>query len=417
MMRRFSLKAAVLAAALLLGALIPALAQQRGPGLVGDVNGDGRITSADALAVYAYLAGRPIPATFDVPGRGDADGDGQITRADAELIMRVAVGQASGDRPVGKPVVPGTPPAEGPLRLQCVANTRSATVRCSEPGAPTPAGVQGDRIIYGGQHVNVSLITDNVTTVADTFAFDMKVKNLLGQAIGTHDGVTMDSVKVFFDAEPRNTSSTPGNGTVTAVNHNGAQPFLSSEPQKYFAYGEIIQPQAISAARRWKLKVDPGVESFVFFLWVSSPVQHPNGYVDVYPDSAEISAGATLQLSDTVRNRLGRPVGGTVTWSSANPAIATVDANGLVTGVSDGTVVITGSTPNRSSGTMKLVVLTASADSSTLSASPTTLPVRDTSIVTLQLRSANGTPLTRSAGTVILGASAGSLSVTDNNNG
>ncbi|HEY0154539.1 MAG TPA: dockerin type I repeat-containing protein, partial [Longimicrobium sp.] len=235
-MSRSSIKAAVLAGVLLLGALIPALAQQRDPGLVGDVNGDGRITSADALAVYAYLAGRPIPASFDVPGRGDADGDGQITRADAELIMRVAVGQASGDRPVGKPVTPGTAPAEGPLRLQCVANTRSATVRCSEPGAPAPAGVQGDRIYYGGQHVNVSLLTDNVTTVADTFAFDMRVKNLIGQAIGTHDGVTMDSVKVFFDAEPRNTSSTPNNGVVTAVNHDGAQPFITSEPQKYFAY-------------------------------------------------------------------------------------------------------------------------------------------------------------------------------------
>ncbi|HEX8212012.1 MAG TPA: invasin domain 3-containing protein [Longimicrobium sp.] len=418
MMRRFSLKAAVLAGVLLLGALIPALAQQRDPGLVGDVNGDGRITSADALAVYAYLAGRPIPATFDVPGRGDADGDGQITRADAELIMRVAVGQASGDRPVGKPVVPGTAPAEGPLRLQCVANTRSATVRCSEPGAPAPAGAQGDRIYYGGQHVNVSLITDNVTVAADTFAFDMRVKNLIGQAIGTHDGVAMDSVKVFFDAEPRNTSATPNNGTVTAVNHDGAQPFITSEPQKYFSYGEIIQPQGTSAVRRWKLRRDAAVESFTFFLWVSSPVQHPNGWVDVYPDSAEISAGATLQLTDTVRNRLGRPVGGTVTWSSANPAVATVSTNGLVTGVADGTVVITGSTPNRSSGTMTLTVRTASADSSTITASPATLPVRDTSGITVQLRSANGTPITRSGGTVVLNASGGTLTaVTDNNNG
>jgi hypothetical protein len=29
------------------------------------------------------------------------------------------------------------------------------------------------------------------------------------------------------------------------------------------------------------------------------------------------------------------------TWSSSNPAVATVDANGLVTGVADGTAVIT----------------------------------------------------------------------------
>ncbi|HLM68041.1 MAG TPA: dockerin type I repeat-containing protein, partial [Longimicrobium sp.] len=278
MMRRFSLKAAVLAAALLLGALIPALAQQRGPGLVGDVNGDGRITSADALAVYAYLAGRPIPATFDVPGRGDADGDGQITRADAELIMRVAVGQASGDRPVGKPVAPGTAPAEGPLRLQCVANTRSATVRCSEPAAPAPEGLRADRIIYGGQHLYVSVLTGDVQMQADTFSFELRVKNLLEQAIGTSDGINVDPVKVFFASGILNTTTPSNNGIVTSVNHDGEEAFTTSEPQKFFAYNETIQPQTTSSPRRWKLHVDPSVQSFTFSLYVSSPVMHARGY-------------------------------------------------------------------------------------------------------------------------------------------
>ncbi|MBD0319347.1 MAG: hypothetical protein ICV87_03375, partial [Gemmatimonadetes bacterium] len=132
MMRRFSLKAAALVGVLLAGALLPALAQQSSP-IVGDVNGDGRITSADALAVYAYLAGRPVPASFDVLGRGDADGDGRITRADAELIMAAAVGKSSA-APVGKPAEPGTGPAEGVMRLRCSANVRAGTVSCEEPG-------------------------------------------------------------------------------------------------------------------------------------------------------------------------------------------------------------------------------------------------------------------------------------------
>ncbi|HLL82900.1 MAG TPA: invasin domain 3-containing protein, partial [Longimicrobium sp.] len=417
-MSRSSMKAAVLAAALLLGALIPALAQQRGPGLVGDVNGDGRITSADALAVYAYLAGRPIPATYDVPGRGDADGDGQITRADAELIMRVAVGQPAGDRPVGKPATPGTAPAEGPLRLQCVADVRAGSVRCSAPPAATPQGMRGDRVIYGGQHVFVSVLTTDALMQADTFSFDVRVKNLLEQPIGTSDGTSVDPVKVFFAAGIQNTTTPANNGVVVSVNHDGEEAFTTSEPQKFFAYNEIVEPQATSSARRWKLRLDPGVQSFTFSLYVSSPVVSARGYVDVYPDSAQISAGATLQLSDTVRSALGRPIpGATVTWSSSNTAVATVSANGIVTAVADGTVEITASNAPRTPGKMKLVVLTPSADSSTFTASPGSLPVRDTSIVTLQLRSANGTPLTRSAGTVILGASAGSLSVTDNNNG
>ena len=419
MMRRFSPRAAALAGMLLLGALIPALAQQRAPAVVGDVNGDGRLTSADALAVHAYLVGRPIPATFDVPGRGDADGDGRITRADAALIMRVAVGQASGDRPVGKPATPGTVPAEGPLRLQCVADVRGKSVRCAEPAAATPAGLRADRIVYGGQHLYVSLLTGNVTTQADTFAFDMSVKNLIPQAIGTNDGTTVDPVKVFFGAEPQNTSVPSNGGIVTAANHDGAEAFTTSEPQKFYAYGEIIQPQATSQPRRWKLRVDPGVQSFVFFLYVSSPVVHARGYVDVYPSTAEIPVGATLQLSDTVRGPLGRPVAGaTATWWSANPDVATVSAEGLVTALADGVVEIVASSAPRDAGKLTLSVRTASVDSSTLTASPATLPVHESSLVTLRLRSANGSPLTRGGGTVVLSASAGILTaVTDHGDG
>ncbi|HEY0038293.1 MAG TPA: dockerin type I domain-containing protein, partial [Longimicrobium sp.] len=329
-MRRFTLKAVALAGVLLGSALIPALAQQRGPGIVGDVNGDGRITSADALAVYAYLAGRSVPASFDIAGRGDADGDGRITRADADLIMRVAVGQAAPGRPVGKPTTPGATPAEVPTRIRCSADLRSGSIKCGDTTAPG-GDVQAEAITYSGQHVNLSLLTDNVVVTADTFAFDLRVKNLIPQAIGTSDGSTVDPVKIFFSNDVQAVG-----GTVTAVNHDGAQPFTVSEPQKFFQYAEIIQPQATSAAHRWKLRFDPGVTSFYFYLYANSPVRYPRGIVDVYPDSATLSAGATLQLADTVRSALGHPIpGATVTWSSSNTAVATVDGNGIVTAVGD----------------------------------------------------------------------------------
>jgi hypothetical protein len=421
MMRRFSTKAAALAGVLLAGALLPVLAQQSNP-IVGDVNGDGRITSADALAVYAYLAGRPLPASFDVLRRGDADGDGRITRADGDLIMRAAVGQAVADRPVGKPAEPGTGPAEGVMRLRCVASVRSGTVSC-EDAAAAATSAQGDRIAYGGQHVNVSMLTDNITVANDTFAFDLRVKNLLGQAIGTNDGTTVDPVKVFVAGDVQNLSSNGNTGAITMANHDGIEPSpFTSEPNKFFSYPEIIQPGATSSLRRWKIHVAPGAQEFRFFLYVSSPVVYPKGWVEVYPKTAEISAGGTLQLIDTVRNHLGRPIGEPVTWSSASPAIATVSSNGLVTGVSDGVVEITasaGAPPMvRTPGKMTLTVRTASADSSTFTANPDTLPVRQSSVITLQLRSASGAPLTRSGGTVVFNADGGTLSgFTDNNNG
>lgn len=62
----------------------------------------------------------------------------------------------------------------------------------------------------------------------------------------------------------------------------------------------------------------------------------PTG-VTVSPSPATVAASATVQLSATVS-----PVGATqtVSWSSANPSIATVDSSGQVTGVSVGVATI-----------------------------------------------------------------------------
>ena len=58
---------------------------------LGDVNGDGRITSADArLALRAAVSLETLDAVQLLSA--DANGDGKVTSADARLILRVAVG-------------------------------------------------------------------------------------------------------------------------------------------------------------------------------------------------------------------------------------------------------------------------------------------------------------------------------------
>lgn len=60
---------------------------------------------------------------------------------------------------------------------------------------------------------------------------------------------------------------------------------------------------------------------------------------------AGISGGGTIQVGQTCTvSGTTNPAGGTITWSSSNSAVATVDASGVVTGVSEGTVTITGTT-------------------------------------------------------------------------
>jgi len=59
--------------------------------------------------------------------------------------------------------------------------------------------------------------------------------------------------------------------------------------------------------------------------------------VALSPDAAAIVPGATVQLSATTRDANGSLLlGRSISWSSADPAVATVDVNGLVTGVGSG---------------------------------------------------------------------------------
>jgi len=64
----------------------------------------------------------------------------------------------------------------------------------------------------------------------------------------------------------------------------------------------------------------------------------------VSPASDSVNVGGTKQFTATYLDLHGNPVSGpAVTWSSSNPAVATIDGSGLATGVSAGTVTITAS--------------------------------------------------------------------------
>ena len=56
--------------------------------LLGDVNGDGSITMADANAVVNYYLATNKPEDFDVES-ADVNGDGDITMADANMIVNM----------------------------------------------------------------------------------------------------------------------------------------------------------------------------------------------------------------------------------------------------------------------------------------------------------------------------------------
>ena len=78
--------------------------------------------------------------------------------------------------------------------------------------------------------------------------------------------------------------------------------------------------------------------------------------VTVAPASASINVGATVSLTATVRDAQGNVMNGqTVSWTTSNGSYATVNSNGVVTGVSTGQATIT-ATASGKTGTSTITV-------------------------------------------------------------
>jgi hypothetical protein len=115
------------------------------------------------------------------------------------------------------------------------------------------------------------------------------------------------------------------------------------------------------------------------------------GSVSVAPASVTLAAlGATARLTAQVRDQNGNLMAGeAVAWSSSSPAIATVDATGLVTAVADGNATITAAAGS-ATGTASVVVHQVPV---TLSLTPDSLALEgagDTATVLALVTDANG---------------------------
>lgn len=104
-----------------------------------------------------------------------------------------------------------------------------------------------------------------------------------------------------------------------------------------------------------------GVNSNVATLTVTSPPPPPPPPVvttiSVLPLTASIQVGATQQFTAFATDQYGNTRSGVVfTWASSAPAVATIDANGVATGVSAGTVQVSASAQGVTSNLVSLAV-------------------------------------------------------------
>jgi outer membrane protein OmpA-like peptidoglycan-associated protein len=116
--------------------------------------------------------------------------------------------------------------------------------------------------------------------------------------------------------------------------------------------------------------------------------------VAVTPATATFNAlGATQQFAAAARDPGNSPLAGaTFTWTSSNPAVATVSPSGLVTAVGNGTATITGSTSGKTAtATVTVAQMVASVNVTPATSSLTAAGA--TSQLAAQALDGNGRPI------------------------
>jgi hypothetical protein len=270
-----------------------------------------------------------------------------LLRLRAGLCAVLLSAAACTDRnPAALPPQAAPPGPAGAATLQCTADVRAGTLSCA---AASAAAANVSAVILGGQGTNVRLASSGTSYDVQSSILRSKVtvENLTGQVLGTTNGASpsLDGIRVFFASGP---TVTGGTGTVTVANADGEAVFTGAG-QPYFRYVQILMPGDTSAAREWRFAVSPTVTTFVFSVYVSAPVPRETGWIAVQPMGPTLQVGDTMHLSATVRTATGRLAAGEqVAWSTANPAIATVDSLGVVTAHDTGWVDITAASGPRS---------------------------------------------------------------------
>lgn len=129
---------------------------------------------------------------------------------------------------------------------------------------------------------------------------------------------------------------------------------------------------------------------------VSSPTtvvvtNPPVATVAVTPAASTVASGGSYQFSAIVRDAAGNILSDrAVTWSSSNPAVATVSATGLVAARATGTTVLRATSEGRF-GEATITVLSPGVATVTISPSTASVAVAGTLLLTAQVRDASGT--------------------------
>jgi len=194
---------------------------------------------------------------------------------------------ACADDPAGSAADPA---ALRPLAMfECLADVRGASVSCRPAGVAPAAGRSDLMVGWQGVYVRVTATGAVYNSGTEEFSADFTVQSLLGQPMGTTDGVTPDAegIRVFFHAGP---TLTGGSGTVEVDNEDGTGTFTAGG-QPFFRYSEILTTEEVSAPAEWVFAVEPTVTTFSFTLYVAAAVPHEAALQTIDLDARTLAVG------------------------------------------------------------------------------------------------------------------------------
>jgi uncharacterized protein YjdB len=182
-------------------------------------------------------------------------------------------------------------------------------------------------IIITGTGERVAESYDGVSSAAPSLHVDYSTEPVASVDVSPATGTIAQGATIQLTATPKDAAGNPLSRSVT---WSSGDDMIATVSSTGLVAGVAPGTLTITAESEG---ISGSAEIDVIFVPVAS--------VDVEPASAAIAAGTTVQLTATPRDAGGTPLPGrAVTWSSSDNAIAVV-SDGLVTGVSEGTVTIT----------------------------------------------------------------------------
>ena len=269
------------------------------------------------------------------------------------LLLAAACGGGDSPGVMRPPPTPPPPPAPVPTTVTVTPSTATLTAlgRTVELTAEVrdQAGqvLAGATVAWSSSNASVATVAaDGVVTAAGRGI--ATITAAAGNATGSAR-VTVEQAAASVAVEPSSLDFTALGDTMRAtamVSDEGGHPI----PMPAVTW--VSDDTTVASVDPTGLVTATGEGAATIEATVGTAIGATQVAVQQAPDSMEVTSpgsalaiGDSMQFTATVFDRNGHPVGGlTVAWSSSDPAVATVDEAGLVTGIAEGSVDISAAT-------------------------------------------------------------------------